>query len=79
MERCPSCNTPGAYIGFNTVECHNPNCEHYVIEEEKVCPCCGRVDHLPDCAAASADPGSCDPAAQPANEGNSEADETLPK
>ena len=27
--RCPTCGAHGAYIGFNTVECPNPNCRHY--------------------------------------------------
>jgi hypothetical protein len=78
MDLCPVCKTPGAYIGFNTVECRNPDCEHFVIVEEKVCPCCGRVDHLPNCSAAPANSGACDPAVLPANEADSEAGESLP-
>ncbi len=48
MAQCPICNTPGAYIGFSTIECRNPDCEHFVIFEEEVCPCCGQAGHNPD-------------------------------
>ena len=27
--KCPTCGAHGAYIGFNTIECPNPNCRHY--------------------------------------------------
>jgi hypothetical protein len=27
---CPKCGDPGAYVGFNDVECPNPGCSHYV-------------------------------------------------
>jgi len=27
--KCPYCGTEGAYQGFTTVECPNPNCGHY--------------------------------------------------
>jgi hypothetical protein len=47
MAQCPVCNTPGAYIGFSTIECRNPDCKHYVVFQEEVCPCCGKVGHQP--------------------------------
>ena len=47
MANCPVCNTPGAYIGFNSVECRNPRCVHFAIEEEDICPCCGKKGHTP--------------------------------
>jgi len=47
MPICPICNTPGAYIGFNTIECLNPRCVHYKVHEEEICPCCGKVGHTP--------------------------------
>ena len=65
MAQCPVCNTPGAYIGFTTIECRNPDCEHFVIFEEEVCPCCGQIGHNPDMHALSggdpANSGSGDP------------------
>jgi hypothetical protein len=54
MAMCPVCATPGAYIGFNSVECRNPECEHFTIAVEEVCPCCGQVGHTP---TQSADTG----------------------
>ncbi len=45
MALCPVCKTPGAYVGFSSVECRNPRCAHFVIEEEKICPCCGIRGH----------------------------------
>ncbi|HEY3324730.1 MAG TPA: hypothetical protein VGP72_30035 [Planctomycetota bacterium] len=48
MSRCPACKTPGAYIGFTTVECQNPECKHFVPIEKRICPCCGIVGHVPD-------------------------------
>jgi hypothetical protein len=45
MALCPVCSTPGAYIGFNSVECRNPKCEHFSITLEEVCPCCGQAGH----------------------------------
>lgn len=47
MPNCPACNTPGAYIGFNSIECRNPRCAYFTIEEEDVCPCCGKKGHTP--------------------------------
>lgn len=47
MPACPNCNTPGAYIGFNSVECLNPRCVHYTVREEEICPCCGKPGHIP--------------------------------
>ena len=57
MPQCPVCATPGAYIGFNSVECRNTECEHFTIFEEPVCPCCGKVGHTPtaDVGSSSAD------------------------
>ena len=52
MTRCPDCGTPGAYLGFNTIECRNPKCVHFVIEEEAICPCCGKRGHVPGQKAA---------------------------
>jgi hypothetical protein len=48
MAQCPVCQTPGAYVGFSSVECRNPQCEHFVLVEEHVCPCCGKPDHTPE-------------------------------
>lgn len=45
MTKCPKCGTPEAYIGFNSIECRNPDCEHFVLEEKKTCGCCGKDDH----------------------------------
>lgn len=53
MAECPLCKTPGAYIGFNSVECRNPDCEHFVLFEEEVCPCCGQPGHTPEKHAAT--------------------------
>ena len=53
MADCPLCKTPGAYIGFNSVECRNPDCEHFVLFEEEVCPCCGQIGHNSDKHAAA--------------------------
>lgn len=47
MANCPACKTPGAYVGFNSVECRNPRCIHFTIEEEDICPCCGKKGHTP--------------------------------
>jgi len=55
MATCPVCNTPGAYIGFSSVECRNPDCEHFTIEEDKICPCCGKVGHIPSDSKDAAD------------------------
>jgi hypothetical protein len=66
MALCPLCNHPNAYNGFNSIECRNRECEHFVLVEEIICPCCGRPNHLAteECAGApAADP---DPAADPA-------------
>lgn len=49
MPRCPICETPGAYIGFSTIECRNPKCEHFVFEEAKTCGCCGGSHDSTDC------------------------------
>lgn len=46
--KCPKCGVPGAYVGFNSVECRNSKCEHFVIDEEVVCPCCGIAGHVPE-------------------------------
>ena len=48
MAQCPVCQTPGAYVGFSSIECRNPKCEHFVLVEEYLCPCCGKADHTPD-------------------------------
>ncbi|HYF50844.1 MAG TPA: hypothetical protein VEJ63_15625 [Planctomycetota bacterium] len=48
MSNCPICNTPGAYIGFSTVECRNPDCSHYEPKLEELCPCCGVAGHRPE-------------------------------
>jgi hypothetical protein len=29
MSLCPTCKTPGAYVGFTSVECRNPDCQHF--------------------------------------------------
>lgn len=26
---CPACGNEGTYVGFNTIECPNPDCRHY--------------------------------------------------
>jgi hypothetical protein len=46
MPNCTSCGAPGAYLGFNTVECKNPECKHFAIEIEKTCACCGKAESL---------------------------------
>jgi hypothetical protein len=79
MALCPICNTPGAYIGFSSIECRNPDCEHFVIFEEEICPCCGQAGHNPDLhslnggdPASNSDPNgtvyldSSDPSFEPA-------------
>jgi hypothetical protein len=47
MPKCPLCNTPGAYVGFSSVECRNPKCTNYVQAMESLCPCCGVAGHTP--------------------------------
>lgn len=47
MAKCPSCGTPGAYIGFSSIECRNSKCEHFVQGMEHICPCCGIAGHVP--------------------------------
>ena len=47
MAHCPDCSTPGAYVGFNSIECLNPHCVHFKIKQEEVCPCCGKAGHVP--------------------------------
>jgi hypothetical protein len=47
MPRCPLCNTAGAYVGFSSIECRNPECTHYVQAMEALCPCCGIAGHVP--------------------------------
>ncbi len=58
MALCPTCNTPGAYIGFSSVECRNPQCEHFRAAVETICPCCGKVGHTPSEQGAAAADGS---------------------
>lgn len=48
MPNCPICNTPGAYVGFSSVECRNPDCAHYEPKMEALCPCCGIAGHRPE-------------------------------
>ena len=48
MALCPVCHTPGAYVGFSAVECRNPDCDHFVLFEEEICPCCGKSGHMPE-------------------------------
>ena len=61
--KCPTCGAHGAYIGFNTIECPNPNCRHYskkqafehqreVMKQESWCDLLinygfKQVDHIP--------------------------------
>lgn len=45
MADCPTCGAADAYIGFNSIECRNKNCEHFKIDEEKTCSCCGGTGH----------------------------------
>lgn len=35
---CPCCGTPNAYVGFSSIECRNPDCEHFKPEPPKVDP-----------------------------------------
>ncbi len=35
MPNCTACGTPGAYIGFTSVECRNPSCAHFALIEDK--------------------------------------------
>ena len=65
MAQCPICKTPGAYIGFFTVECRNPDCEHFALFEEPVCPCCGQVGHNPEVHVLSG--GDPSPSVSPAD------------
>jgi hypothetical protein len=51
MAICPKCSTPGAYVGFNSVECRNPDCEDYKIEEASACACCGKPES--DCKSSA--------------------------
>jgi hypothetical protein len=46
MSNCPVCGTPGANIGFNSIECRNPQCKHFKLDTKSVCPCCGGEAHL---------------------------------
>lgn len=45
MAKCPTCGTPGAYVGFSSIECRNSKCIHFVQNEELICPCCGIAGH----------------------------------
>jgi len=54
MPNCPLCNTPGAYVGFSSVECRNPDCAHYDPKLEYLCPCCGIAGHRPEYEAVEA-------------------------
>ncbi len=62
MALCPICNTPGAYVGFSSVECRNPDCEHFVAIVEEVCPCCGQIGHQPTQSSNKAASNSADAA-----------------
>jgi len=53
MAKCPKCATPDAYIGFNSIECRNPDCEHFVLQEKKECGCCGRDHDTAGCPDAN--------------------------
>ncbi len=53
MPNCTSCGAPGAYLGFNTVECKNPECKHFAIEIEKTCACCGKAESLCNAKASN--------------------------
>jgi hypothetical protein len=78
MPRCPVCDSPGAYIGFNSIECRNPQCEHFVYEQAATCPCCGRTDHVPEAASADYDGDSMilgDPLAQSNNPSGNSVDD----
>ena len=66
MALCPLCKHPGAYIGFNSIECRNRACEHFVLFEEHICPCCGRPNHAATVECAGAPAADADPAADPA-------------
>jgi hypothetical protein len=61
MANCPKCGSPGAYVGFNSVECRNPKCIHFVIEEEAICPCCGKRGHVPGQKAGAKKSDASDP------------------
>jgi hypothetical protein len=65
MALCPVCHTPGAYVGFSAIECRNPDCSHFVLFEEEVCPCCGKAGHQPEpggsYCSGSVDPDLLDP------------------
>ncbi len=45
MANCPQCQTPGAYVGFSSIECRNMDCPHFVFREEKASPDCGQEEH----------------------------------
>lgn len=46
MANCPKCGHTDAYIGFNSVECLNMDCENFVITCDTKCPCCGGSGHV---------------------------------
>jgi hypothetical protein len=74
MARCPICGTPGAYIGFTTVEFRNPDCRHFVLMPEKTCPCCGGVGHEPgSCARNVAEHGAVDLVSPPDTQSDTNA------
>ena len=54
MSKCPKCQTPGAYIGFSSIECRNPTCLHYSQKLAALCPCCGEAGHRPEYEKANA-------------------------
>jgi len=45
MSLCPKCKLPGAYVGFNSIECRNKDCEYFVLTEDTTCPCCRDAYH----------------------------------
>lgn len=51
MANCPKCAAPGAYVGFNSIECRNPDCDEYKIEEASACACCGKAEA--DCKSSA--------------------------
>lgn len=58
MPKCPVCDTPGAYVGFNSIECRNKDCKHFKIDEEKKCACCGgghTIEFCPNSISAEYD------------------------
>jgi len=65
MASCPICGTPGAYVGFNSIECRNKKCEHFVLQETLSCGCCGGDHFTVECPSGKASEGDSDDSSLP--------------